>query len=299
MTKRHLLFALAAILIAHAAEAGTCAFRVAPQPVSLGFYSTTGGGLLTVVSNYEVRCTPNTSGSVTFTSGANTSTYFPRYLASGGNLIGYNIHDIGPTGPVLGDGTGGTTVQPVVNATPQNKDFPLSFHVTAPEGTDVPTGTYVDTVNVILTWDGTKTTSVSFTVTTIVQAECSVTTMPVNFGNYDPVAANAASPLDTTGSVNVLCTAGTVATVSLGTGQNFAGGTRRMAGPLGSFLTYQLFRDPGRSSIWSTAPNTVSGTSTSNSVPINGGMTVYGRVPAAQDPRVGVHTDTVLATVNY
>ncbi|HEU4521882.1 MAG TPA: spore coat U domain-containing protein, partial [Thermoanaerobaculia bacterium] len=114
-----------------------------------------------------------------------------------------------------------------------------------------------------------------------------------------PVAVNRVAPLDNTGTVNVYCTPGTVATVSLGNGLNFAGGTRRMAGPPASLLDYQLYRDAARSSLWTTAPNTVGGTSTSHLTPIGGGLIVYGRIPGAQDPAVGAYSDTVQATVNY
>ena len=46
---------------------------------------------------------------LTFSRGTNAASYFPRYMASGGNLLGYNIYDDAANTNVLGDGSGGTT----------------------------------------------------------------------------------------------------------------------------------------------------------------------------------------------
>ena len=44
---------------------------------------------------------------------------------------------------------------------------------------------------------------------------CTITTAPVAFGNYDSVAANATAPLDGLGTVTVACTKGAAAKVGL------------------------------------------------------------------------------------
>lgn len=300
MKTMRLLFITLGLIIASRVEAGNCQWRTPPSNVVFGVYSAFGSGSLSAVSSYTFRCTPNTQAVLTLTTGANAGSYFPRYMALGAYRLGYNLYDDAANTVILGDGTGGTAPRIVFNSTPRDQDYTDSIYASVPQGSDVAPGIYSDTVTAILSWDnGARRSTVTFTVTTVVQAECTVTTAAVNFGNYDPVGANATAPLDGTGTINVNCTIGTVATVSLGNGANFGGGSRRMAGPAGSFLTYGLYRDGGRASIWSTAPNTVSGTATSTNVPIGGGLTVYGRVPAAQDPVVGVHTDTVQATVDY
>ena len=300
MKTRQVLLLAVALLAAKTASAGSCQWRINPTNVVFGTYSAFGTGVLSATSTYEFRCAPNTEGVLTLNRGANASTYFPRYMASGGNLLAYNLYDDQATSIVAGDGSGGTTARTVFNGTPQNKDYRDSIYAEAPLGSDVPPGTYTDTITATLSWDNfSRSSSVTFTVTTVVQAECTVSTLPVAFGNYDPVSLHRAAPLDAAGTVNVFCTPGTAATVSLGNGLNFATGMRRMSGPPGSFLTYQLYRDTGRSLIWSTAPNTRTGTSTSRLVPIGGGLTVFGRIPGGQDPLVGNYSDTVQATVNY
>lgn len=300
MKKTCLVLFAGLMLTSFPAEGGNCQFRVNPTNVVFGNYSVFGSGSVNTTSTYEVRCTPNTEGILTLTTGANATTYFPRYMANGGSQIAYNLYDDAARSTVLGDGTGGTTTHILFNGTPQQKDFTDTIYASAPQGANVPPGTYTDTVTAVLSWDNyARSETVTFTVTTVVQAECEVTTVPVDFGNYDPVGAHKSAPLDATGRIDVFCTPGTVATVSLGNGQNFSGTTRRMIGPGSSFLSYQLYRDAARSSIWSTAPNTRSGTSTSRLTAIGGGLTVYGRVPGSQDPLAGAYSDAVQATVNY
>ena len=41
-----------------------------------------------------------------------------------------------------------------------------------------------------------------------VTANCTISTAAVAFGAYDPIVANAATPLDTTGTVTITCTKG-------------------------------------------------------------------------------------------
>ena len=72
--------------------------------------------------------------------------------------------------------------------------------------------------------------SASLTVTANVSKNCTITTAPVNFGAYDPVAANATAPLDGIGTVTVTCTKGAPAKVGLSVGSNAQGTTRRMTG---------------------------------------------------------------------
>ena len=51
-----------------------------------------------------------------------------------------------------------------------------------------------------------QTASTNLTVSATVAKNCSITTTAVAFGSYDPVVANAATPLAGTGTVVVTCT---------------------------------------------------------------------------------------------
>lgn len=140
--------------------------------------------------------------------------------------------------------------------------------------------------------------SASLTVSANVVKNCTITTAPVSFGNYDSVAANATAPLDGIGTITVKCTKGAAAKVGLNPGGNATGTTRRMAGATAEFLTYELYKDTGRATIWGdTADTGLDVPAAPNQTPRD--YTVYGRVAQAQEAAVGTYTDTVVATVNF
>lgn len=296
--KRPLLI-LIALCVAAPVYAGKCMWVTTPTNITLGNYSVFGSSSLVATSSYTFRCNPNTNGTLTFSTGSNSATYFPRQMANGANRLGYNVYDDAATTIVIGDGSGGTTSRVVFNSTPQDKDYTDIVYGKVVEGSDVAAGTYTDTVTAFLSW-GNGSASATFQVTVVVVPECTISAAALNFGAYDPVVANAATPLDSTSGVDVYCTKGTASTIGLGNGLNFAGGTRRLRSAGGSLLDYGLFTNSARSTAWlSAAPNVVSGTSTSKLTPVGNGLVVYGRVAAGQDPTAGVHSDTVQATVNY
>jgi spore coat protein U-like protein len=142
---------------------------------------------------------------------------------------------------------------------------------------------------------GTATTNLSVTAT--VSNNCTISTTTVAFGAYDPVVTNASTALDGAGGVTIACTKGASSTIGLGLGSNASGATRRMANG-SNYLTYELYKETGRTNVWgnsgvdlytpaaapSFAPRTFS---------------VYGRVTAGQDVPAGSYSDTVVATVNF
>jgi spore coat protein U-like protein len=144
---------------------------------------------------------------------------------------------------------------------------------------------------------GAQSSSANLAVTAEVRKNCIITTTPVAFGKYDPVAANATSPLDGTGTIVVTCTKGAGTTIALNFGSNAQGTTRRMQSGL-DYLTYEIYKDAARTQTWgnsfgsdlnipiapSTAPRT---------------YTAYGRIQPAQNVSVGNYADTVVATVNF
>jgi len=142
-----------------------------------------------------------------------------------------------------------------------------------------------------------QTATASLTVTASVSKNCTISTTPVNFGAYDPVAANATAPLDGVGTIIVSCTKGAPAKVGLSVGSNAQGTTRRMAtGP--AFLNYELYKDTARATVWGdTIDAALDIPAAPNRNPRS--FTIYGRVPTGQDAQVGNYTDTVVATVNF
>ncbi|HEU4438452.1 MAG TPA: spore coat U domain-containing protein [Methylomirabilota bacterium] len=142
-----------------------------------------------------------------------------------------------------------------------------------------------------------QTATANLGISATVNATCTITTTPVAFGTYDPVVTHASSPLDATGSVVVTCTKGAGTRIDLGTGGNFSAGARRMAGG-SDFLTYELYQDSGRTTVWGSgagAGNTIG--AAPSKAPRT--VTVYGRVPGGQDVSANSYADTVVATINF
>ena len=135
-------------------------------------------------------------------------------------------------------------------------------------------------------------------VTATVTNNCTISTVALAFGSYDPVVANASTNLDGTGTVVVACTKGATATIGLGLGSNASGGTRRMGDGATNFLTYELYNEPTRTTVWSNAGGGLLSTGAAPSKAARN-FTVYGRVTSNQDVPAGNYSDTVVATVNF
>lgn len=143
------------------------------------------------------------------------------------------------------------------------------------------------------------TATATLNVSATVSNNCQVSATPVSFGAYDPVVANAASALDAAGMVNVTCTNGAAAAITLSQGDNGSGSgasiVRRMADG-SNFLNYALFQDAGRTTVW--------GNDTDSDVELTATGTlqqfsVYGRVAAGQNVPQGSYSDAVVVTVTF
>ena len=298
MRRISLFFLILAMSLPFSAHAINCTWDVVPTNINFGSYLPFSGVPVTGTSSFQFTCTPPAVATLMLSRGA-SATYSPRIMTRTtppATTANYNLFMDAANTIIWGNGTGGTQFL-TFPSTPGNKTDSGTIYGTVPAGLDVRPGTYTDTIQATLDW-GSGNDSRFFTVTVNVIAECTVSSGTVNFGAYDPVSANASTPNDSTGTVNVYCTTGTLATVSLDLGTHASGSTRRTLGSTGDFLTYELYRDAARTVVWN-AVNTNSGTSTSRLTPINGGFIAYGRIPAGQDVRIGSYGDTVLVTVNY
>jgi spore coat protein U-like protein len=135
----------------------------------------------------------------------------------------------------------------------------------------------------------------SFTVQITLVAQCifSTATANLDFGTNGVLAAD----VDASTTMNVQCTNTTPYTIALdaGVGSGATVAARKMTNGAAT-VTYSLYKDAARSSLWGTAgADLVSGTG--NGSPQS--YTVYGRTPAQATPAPGVYTDTVTATVTY
>ena len=160
-------------------------------------------------------------------------------------------------------------------------------------GQTAPYGSYADTLYADLKKGGGVLMTIPVPISGSVAATCLISAGTLAFGAYLP-----ATPKDASATVSVNCTDTAPYQVSLGTGRNSSGGTRRMAGPNGSFLSYTLHRNAARTSAWGDggaigAKVAGTGTGTAQS------LTVYGRIPSGQNNPPGSYSDSVFVTVDY
>jgi len=126
---------------------------------------------------------------------------------------------------------------------------------------------------------------------------CSISVTSVNFGSYNVFGGSAT---DSTGTITITCNnpAHNISvTLSKGASSSFTPRTMLRGGEA---LSYNLFRDAARSSIWGDGTGSTS-TYSDNNPPNNANinLTVYGRVPAGQDVSAGSYSDTVAAVINF
>jgi spore coat protein U-like protein len=137
------------------------------------------------------------------------------------------------------------------------------------------------------------TASSSLTVSALVINSCIVTAGALVFGNYDPTASG---NLDQNGTFTLTCTPGASGTIGLDTGQNASGSTRRMI--FGTdHLSYELFKETGRTNVWGNSGGATQAFSSSSLLPQT--FTVYGRVSPGQAVGAGAYLDTVAITVTF
>jgi spore coat protein U-like protein len=150
----------------------------------------------------------------------------------------------------------------------------------------------------------------TLTAQTSVNTNCSVSTLPVTFGAYDPIQANVTAPKNASGSVTIACVKGSAPAIGLGLGFYASGSTRRMrhATSLTAFLTYELFKPPTSvpgavctfpgANVWGNSGGSLF---TPPAAPNKNArnFNVCGTVPGGQNVEVGTFSDTVVATVNF
>ncbi|MDI5936321.1 spore coat U domain-containing protein [Halomonas kalidii] len=144
-----------------------------------------------------------------------------------------------------------------------------------------------------------QTATANLDVSTTVVASCTIGTTALAFGDYDPISP---SDLDSTGTVTVTCTQDAPVAITLGQGAN-PGGTSTDAAPERrlsdgtNFLTYSLFSDSARTTVWT---NEATGDVETTGTGAAEDHTVFGRVDGGQSSApAGTYTDTVVATVTF
>lgn len=141
---------------------------------------------------------------------------------------------------------------------------------------------------------------------TVVSACRIASASSLNFGRYDSIGTHSFQSLDSSGVIGVVCTNGTsTARVSLSQGSNSEPGSscanplRRMRNSQGSWLSYRIYRDLGKTQVWGCLPENSYLLPAFNRVlqPVN--ITTFGTVPAGQPAGVGDYVDTIEVVVTF
>ncbi len=124
---------------------------------------------------------------------------------------------------------------------------------------------------------------------------CTVSATGASFGVFDPLENVA---VDTTGTITVTCSPAASYNIELSAGHAGTYSPRTMIGPGGRTLDYNLFRDASRTTVWGDG---IGGTSTVGGSDSGSGTshTLYGRIPAGQNPYVGTYSDSISVTVTF
>lgn len=139
------------------------------------------------------------------------------------------------------------------------------------------------------------TTTSTFTVQMTITSSCVINSAStLNFGSSGVISAN----VDQTSTIQVQCTNTTPYNIGLnaGTGTGATVAARKMTSS-GNTITYSLYTDSGRTTVWGNTVGTDTVSATGSGAAQS--YTVYGRVPAQTTPAPATYSDTITVTVTY
>jgi len=141
------------------------------------------------------------------------------------------------------------------------------------------------------------TNTAALNVSVEVTSNCVIATSNLAFGKYDPLAQNSTQELDAAAQVSMVCTRSSRVAVSIDSGRNPIGSSRALSGS-SQRVSYQLYRDAGRTQEWGGGTN--DGLQfVSEGIHKPQQLTVYGRIPPGQEVASGMYSDVVTATVDF
>ena len=140
------------------------------------------------------------------------------------------------------------------------------------------------------------TTSGTMAVSATVLESCTVVATPMLFGNVSPGSSN----IDTSATLNLVCTPNADYDILLNGGANASSGQRRLVNVGASeYIPYNLYMDSNRSQAWGNSVGTDTKAGVASALG-TASYQVYGRIPSTAAPvSAGAYTDTVTVTVNF
>ncbi|MCI2809590.1 Csu type fimbrial protein [Eoetvoesiella caeni] len=283
------------------------------------------GGVTDATSTISYGCSadPGTVVLLCVSLGAdpNTGLYTLRNLGSGSNRMAFNFYTDAARSTIWGavGAAGGYAPVPIIMTFGSGEYYKsattlLYGRIQSAGQTGLPSGTYdtgyisgwpmkidykavANSTSASCANGGMSNKSSSFYAQAVVKSDCRIdSASTMDFGTvFQTLSQN----IDSAATITVTCNGGMGANgykVGLGNGTNASGTQRRMKGPGGGYVNYELYRDAQRSSRWGNDYNT-SLPGVGNGLPQ--ALTVYGRVPPQSAPGIGLFTDTVVITISY
>lgn len=136
---------VAAILAFGAADA-EAACTVSASGVAFGTYDVYQTSPTDSTGTITFRCGNQDKDILITISRGSSSTFNPRTMQAGGDVLVYNLYRDAAMTQIWGDGSGGTSAYFNRNPQPNNQDIPLTVFGRIPAGQDAAPGLYSDTV---------------------------------------------------------------------------------------------------------------------------------------------------------
>ena len=279
------------------AEAAVNSCSVSSSGVAFSPYNSQTKSAVDGTGTFTVTCSGNgASNSLSLNiTGGNANSCTTRQMRTGGNNLNYQLYSDAGRATLWCDG--GDRLDFNIDLSGPTGSNSVTFtvygRVAAGQNPVYTPATYSDTLSVAVKRNGNQIVSSTFSVTGSVAPICSVSAGTLGFGSYSGSIVNA------TATVTVNCTNTAPYQVSLSGGSSQSGSARRMAGPLSSYLSYQLFRDSGRTLTWGDGSAQLGARQGGTGNGSAQSLTVYGRIPAGQTVAAGSYSDSVVVTVEY
>ncbi len=275
------------------AEAVATSCSITSSGVAFSPYDTVSKAAVDGLGTISVTCSGKGSDTLNLSLvGGNSGSCSSRVMKNGSAALGYQIYQDSSRTTAWCDGANRLELTFDFSLDEsQTKNVTMYGRVGA--GQNPSYGSYSDTLTLILRRGGGTLATGTAAISGSVAATCALSTSTLGFGTYSP-----STNLDSSAVITVNCSSGSAYSVSVDGGQNLSGGFRRLAGPGGSFLNYQLFKDAARTSAWGDGTGLgakLDGTGNGS----NQSLPVYGRIPASQNVRAGSYSDVVQVTVEY
>jgi len=140
---------LAGVLSPSAVSAQAPSCTISVTSVIFGNYNVFSGTALDSTGSITYQCNATAANITIALSKGQSSTFNPRRMNKGAELLNYNLYRNAARSNVWGDGTGGTAVYSRANP-PNNSNVNLAIYGRIPAAQDVSAGNYSDTVSAVI-----------------------------------------------------------------------------------------------------------------------------------------------------